>query len=271
MISQSVELDGASFVLVRFGSPVTRPSARRPERALRPSRLVVEQGHYLAAPGLAAVEEFVALEQGARLEDPEARLVVGGQPRRWWRGGALARERVSAHIVIPGQPELHNGKVVAYRLVPQGAPVSCRPATSGCLVVKVLDLLASRWSCGGRAEPEPVVAHAVADLARELGLDQVGGYACGAPASPGDYLEAAMRTQSGDHALHHLPTCDDMSAHSEALAKLRALGFAPGPDDLWRASAFAALVAFQTMTQLVPDGVLGPSTLAALRRSAPPR
>ena len=271
MITQTVVDEGDGFVLVRLSPSVTLPAPRAAARGSRPRRVVLEQGHYLASQGARAVTEFVELEQGRKLEDPDKRLLVGGVPTRWWRGGGLARDRVSAHIVVPGQPDLHRGKVVAYWLAPAGDPVHWRTATRGDVVIKVLDLLASRYSCGGRARPEPIVVSAVEGIAHRLELPLVGGYTAGAPASPGDALEALLRQHAGDDPLHHLPGEDDMQQHAEARGLLRELGFEPGDGTGWCASAYAALIAFQTMVQIVPDGVLGPITMGALRRSAPPR
>jgi len=233
---------------------------------------VVEQGHYVASPGLAAIDEMVKLEQGSRLVDPDMHLDVGGERVRWWRGGGLGLPQVTAHIIVPGRPDLHHGKVVMYRLLPDGVAATGRPALDDAVVVKVLDLLASRYSSGGRAEPDPCVAAAVLELAavaRGRGLEVVGGYECGSPASPGDSLERTMRSHRRDAELVRVPVADAMDPYSEARGKLQALGFIPSSDG-WGAASFAALVAFQTMVQLVPDGVLGQITLGALRRSAPP-
>ena len=276
MISQAIEWIGAHTAVVRLG--VRQPSLGT---QLRPRAVRIEQAHYRSAHGLAALEQHIALELGrpeyathASGERVRLRTEAGDQP--WVIGGGLGLSAPSAHYVVPARPVMHQGKVVVYRLLDDTEVAESRWAARGTVAVLVLDLIRSRYSSGGCARPEPHVWSAVVEVAgwaaQRHGVDVVGGCDLGCPASPGDWCELELRRGRGETTF--TPALTDEDAHvpyRAARDKLLELGFAPDTGDVWGPRSYAALVAFQRLARLLPDGVLGPLTQQALRQSASPR
>lgn len=253
----------------------------------RISEIVVHHSAGGLYEGIRAVDElaayFTALprykqdENGQFVRDEDGELIkIGGG--RGWPG-------IPYTFVVPGIPQVEDGRLVVYRIWSDSwrtwhtggvhnshgvgicvggwyrsrrevlTEARDRPTDEALAALNgLVDYLAQRYALP--LKPGALLAHR-----------EAGGTAC-----PGDALEAWVRQKRGDSPLlppkkgpKDMRDLSTVRALQEALVEL---GYDPGQvDGLMGPRTANGLRAFQRQAGVIPDGVFGPITEAALRRA----
>lgn len=232
------------------------------------------------------VEEVVVDAMGQRLEGMAQvlDLAAWAVTPRGSRGGGGGMPGVPAHFVVPGVPALENGRFVVYRVWDDAVCLRTAAGVHDAAGVRIVmgGWMASRYAPsalvhdGADATALECLGRLVLDfLMPRYGLKAspatlLGGFDCGRPSSPGDAVEAWIRSVRGELVaeLDEGAPGDRRLLNTWALrqAALVELGYDPGEvDGVQGLFTRAAVAAFQRSVGLVADGVWGPRTEGALR------
>lgn len=210
-------------------------------------------------------------------------------------GGGKGWPGIAYTFVVPTIPEIRNGKYVVYRCHDDSVwsyhtgPDWNRKAVGVCFA----GWFQSRWAQHDEDKYEEPTAQAfeagtdliLSYLLPRYGLsvaDVRGHFDAGKPTCPGDYIEQWVRHVRGEtfpdprdefvigkSAKSAKPDKRSLKNTKEKQAALIELGYDLGPSGADGVAGFrtrAAIEAFQSNNGLVPDGVWGPRTEAAVRK-----
>lgn len=278
MLTRSTEWEGKHARLVRLdGLPINGKGYKR--RASAITRVVVHQSAGNFKRGADAALAIARFHTAAPKYNAAGKWVGGG---RGWPG-------IGYTFVVPGGPEIVDGKVEVYRVNDDDRHTYHTGATHNRIGVAVCfgGTFASRH-LRDSSLTRPAPTHEACLAGTELITDYLlprygiearhgllGHFDVGKPACPGDWLEQWVRHTRGE------PMPDPMIA-PYAMVQLRSIGdrqralvmlgydlgpYGPerdGVDGVWGEASKGALLAFQFSAGLVVDGRWGPKTEAAV-------
>ena len=301
MISKRTEWEGTSTRLVKLeGLPSN--GGYGPRRG-KVELVLVHQSAGNFKPGIAAAEAIARFHSAPPIyklnpDGTTAYRLVRGKLRPWLIGGGRGWPACGYTFIVPGIPELVDGKVEVYRVHDDDRHTYHTGSYFNRVGVGVCfaGTFRSRHTRDAKRTREAPSSEAMAAGA-ELVLDYLipryglerqeallGHFDAGKPACPGDFLEQWIRYHRGEdvedpsESFTPLDTpgvsepareLDTVAARQQALVDL---GYDLGPwgprgdgvDGIWGEASKGALLAFQAMEALVVDGRWGPRTEAAV-------
>jgi hypothetical protein len=297
-LTRTTEWEGEFARLVKLEGLPTRDGGYKMRKGSgRISRVIVHQsaGNFLAGERAAlAIARF-------HTADPIYETDSDGTVRRRsngrfaWIGGGRGWPGIGYTFVVPGLPELVDGKIEVFRVNEDDRHTYHTGSPSNRVGVAVCfgGTFASRHLRDGKLTRPRPGADAIAaghDLIMNYLLPRYdiepvhglfGHFDLGKPACPGDWLEQWVRYQRGEPVKNPLrwetePPADDYAPRFATIAErqraLVTLGFdigtfgrgQDGVDGVWGEASKGALLAFQDATGLVVNGRWGPRTEEAV-------
>lgn len=235
-----------------------------------------------AAVGIAAVEELAEFWVSPA-------VWAGGK----WLGGGRDQDCPGFHIVVPSEPTMTDGRLVAYRVVASDIPTDQGLEEKSIRVWLAGDYASRHRASDPLTSPRPshAAVAALTEVVRYLrdvhsiSVRNVrGGFDSGTPADPGDWVEQWVRHQRGESVsppdeagqlgtlVEHRPIPMAIQDRQRAL---KSLGYMVPTAEIDRATwglwSREALRAFQSSAGIISDGVWGLASETALRAATAPK
>lgn len=297
-IEKTVEWEGKRTRLVRLdGLPINGNGYSK--RKGKISRVYVHQSAGNFKIGIDAALAISRFHTGDPIfkRDPSGNIIKRKNGKDMWIGGGRGWPGPGYTFIIPGIPEVIDGKIEVYRVNHDSLHTYHTGANSNRIGVAVCfgGTFSSRHlrdSSLTRLRPEPFAREAGQELILEYLLPRYnikakGGLFChsdvGKPACPGDWLENWVHYHRGDKALDPesfslmIDTSPGLGFKTieDRQRALLALGFdigstgknGDGVDGIWGEICKGALIAFQDAVNINVDGRWGPKTEKAMSKA----